>query len=79
MMAEEFKAEVAKLIEDRIEQNNQSMLASMKFLLDNSVQQLKRASTENAESQLKEMQSHTPSRRRRTKTSINLIPSWLIQ
>ena len=49
-MAEEFKAEVAKLVEDQIEQNNQSLLASMREL------------TENTESQ-QSMQSHTLLRR----------------
>lgn len=46
---------MAKLIEDKIEQNNQILLESMKSLLSSSAQQLKRASTENAESQLEEI------------------------
>ena len=54
-MAKDLKTEVAKLIEDKIEQNNRTLLDSMKSLLDSSVQQLKRSSTENTENQLKEI------------------------
>ena len=54
-MAKDLKTEVAMLIEDKIEQNNRTLLDSMKSLLDSSVQQLKRSSTENTENQLKEI------------------------
>jgi predicted RecB family endonuclease len=54
-MAEQLKIEVATLIENEIQKNNHTLLESMKSLLDRSVQQLKRSSTENAENQLKEI------------------------
>ena len=46
---------MAELIEDKIDQNNDTLLASMKSLLDGSVVQVKRSSTENAKNQLKEI------------------------
>ena len=52
---DKLTTEVAKLIEDKIDQNNGILLASVKSLLDSSVQQLKRSSTENAKNQLKEI------------------------
>ena len=54
-MAEQLKTEVATLIENKIQKNNHTLLESMKSLLESSVQQLKRSSTENAENQMKEI------------------------
>ena len=55
LMAEQQTEYVTKLIREEVEKNNDKLLASMKSLLDNSVQQLKRASSETADSQLKEI------------------------
>ena len=46
---------MTQLIREEVEKNNDKLLASMKSLPDNSVQQLKRASSETADSQLKEI------------------------
>ena len=54
-MAEQQTEYVTKLIREEVEKNNDKLLASMKSLLDNSLQQLKRASSETADSQLKEI------------------------
>ena len=54
-MAEQQTEYVTQLIREEVEKNNDKLLASMKSLLDNSVQQLKRASSETADSQLKEI------------------------
>ena len=54
-MAEQLKIDVATLIDNEIQKNNHTLLESMKSLLDRSVQQLKRSSTENAENQMKEI------------------------
>ena len=54
-MAELQKEEVAKLIQEEIEKNNNTLLASMKSLMGHSVEHLKRTSTETAESQIKEI------------------------
>ena len=55
LMAEQQTAYVPKLIREEVEKNNDNLLASMKSPLDNSVQQLKRAFSEPADSQLKEI------------------------
>ena len=64
-------AEVAKLIEEKIEQNNHTLLESMKALLDTSLLQLKRSSTENAETQLKEIKKLKYSEPHRFKKKAN--------
>ena len=54
-MAEQQTEYVTQLIREQVAKNNDKLLASMKSLLDNSVQQLKRASSETTDGQLKEI------------------------
>ena len=57
LMAEQQTEYVTKLIREEVEKNNDKLLASMKSLLDISVQQLKQASSKTADSQLKEIEN----------------------
>ena len=47
-MTEKLKSEVGSFIKDEIEKNNRTLLQSMQTLLEGSVQQIKRSSTESA-------------------------------
>ena len=55
LTAEQQTEYVTQLIREQVPKNNDKLLVSMKSLLDNSVQQLKRASSETTDSQLKEI------------------------
>ena len=47
-MTEKLKSEVGSLIKDEIEKNNRTLMQSMQTLLEGSVQQIERSSTESA-------------------------------
>ncbi len=70
-MTEKLKSEVGSLIKDEIEKNNRTLLQSMQTLLESSVQQLKRSSTESAENQLREIKKLKYSEPHRFKKKAN--------
>ena len=62
---------MGSLIKDEIEKNNRTLLQSMQTLLESSVQQLKRSSTESTENQLREIKKLKYSEPHRFKKKAN--------